>query len=73
MNIKGKNMPIRTMGTGELFSLLLSVPADVELSPNDVGNLMIFDKDGNYIGFVDFKNKKLELLKDEEVERKDTI
>ena len=57
----------RIMTVGELVSLILPLPADVKLSVNDVGNLMITEKDGTYYGYVDFAFKKLELLKDEEL------
>lgn len=58
----------RFMTAEELAKVLGTIPTGSCLTPNSVGNLAVFDDDGKYLGYVDFRIKRFVTLAEEEAE-----
>ena len=58
----------RAMTVEELAKVLGTIPEGSWLTPNSVHNLAVFDDDGKYLGYVDFRVKRFVTMVEEEAE-----
>ena len=55
-----------TVNAHELVRLLITLPKDWRVEANTVGNLVVYDKDELYVGFISLRGSpSLELWSDE--------
>lgn len=49
------------MKPAKLIEFLQQFPPDCDVKANAVGNLMVLNKSGEYIGYIDFTEETLEI------------
>lgn len=52
----------KSISVDKLKSMLLCMPNNYKLQPNDVGNIRIFDTNKKYVGYIDLASETIEII-----------